>query len=288
MKRKMQVSVSGGRTSAYMAWWLKNNMAEEYDMHFVFANTGQEHPDTYRFLAACDAAFDLGLALVECVVHAGRKGSTHKIVSHETANRTGSPFEAEIRKYGISNATFIHCTREMKVNPMRSYARSIWPDEDYEIAIGIRPDETRRVSKNAAEQKIVYPLIDMHLRYPDLPDKDFIVDWFTQFSWDLRIPEYLGNCVTCHKKSDKKLNMVFRDDPEHFAFFASMEAQYGHIKPVMDPTPGDRCWWRQYRTTAQLLGGFAAADVDTSRQFSDESGGCDESCEPYEMEESDQ
>lgn len=283
-KQRLQVNVSGGRTSAYMAYWLKKNMSEQYDMLFIFANTGQEHPDTYRFLKAADAAFDLGLVMVECVVHEGRKASTHKVVSHETLNRTGQPFEDEIRKYGISNMAFKHCNREMKFNPMSSFALSLWPHGDYEIAIGIRPDETRRVSKNAAKQRIVYPLIDWHPQYPDLPDKEFIIDWFKQFSWDLRIPEYLGNCITCYKKSDKKLNMVYRDNPNNFDFFSRTEAWYGHIKPATDPTPGNRCWWRQYRNTAQLLAGFDRANIDTSNQFSDESGGCSESCEPYEME----
>ena len=61
MKETLFVSFSGGRTSAYMCWWLLKNKSDEYDFIFVFANTGQEHEKTLEFVNECDKRFGLNL-----------------------------------------------------------------------------------------------------------------------------------------------------------------------------------------------------------------------------------
>lgn len=280
-KRKLQVNVSGGRTSAYMAWWLKNNMADLYDMLFIFANTGAEHPDTYRFLRDVDEHFNLGLVMVESVVHNGeRRASTHRVVDWSTLSRNAEPYHAVCAKYGIANHSFPHCTREMKANAIHSYTRELW-GADYDVAIGIRADERRRVSPNAIKNRIIYPLVDMNP-----VDKQDVLDWFKQFEWDLAIPEHLGNCITCFKKSDKKLAAVYQDSPEHFNLFREMEKKYGHIRGPNEITPTEsRVFYRGYRSTDVLVEQMKTAPDGISRAFSnDESGGCSESCEPYQME----
>jgi hypothetical protein len=278
---KLQVNVSGGRTSAYMAWWLKEVMYDHYDMLFIFANTGQEHEDTLRFVNDVDRNFNLGLVWVEAdVQHDERKRSGHKVTDYYSASRNGEPFEEVIKKYGVCNHTHMHCTREMKKNAIDSYTRSVWGDEDFSRAIGIRADEKRRVSVNASKQKIVYPLVDM------MPvDKEFILDWWKNYDWDLKIPEHLGNCVTCYKKSDKKLNQVYRACPEAFDFFKRMEDEHSNDRIETDGIAEPRVFYRGYRSTETLLKQFATADMDTSKMFrEDETGGCSESCEPFQME----
>lgn len=103
-KETLFVSFSGGRTSAYMCWWLLNNKADKFNFIFVFANTGQEHEKTLEFVDKVDKWLGLNLVWLEAVVHEGElTGSTHKIVNYETASRTGQPFEDVIKKYGIPN-----------------------------------------------------------------------------------------------------------------------------------------------------------------------------------------
>ena len=161
--KKLFVSVSGGRTSAYMAHLLKEHHSHEYEMLFVMANTSREHPDTLRFMRDVDRHFGLNLVYVQSVVQEAGKASTFETVSENGLCQDGTVFVKMIQKYGIPNQTFKHCTRELKLNPLHAYVESVW-GKDYYTAVGIRADEKRRVSKNAGAgpHNIVYPLIDWH------------------------------------------------------------------------------------------------------------------------------
>ena len=126
MKPKLQVSISGGRTSMYMSHLLKEYCGDQFELLFVFANTGLEHDDTLRFLRDGSEAFGLDVVWVEAVTHPGaRKACTHRVVDFDTASRNGEPFEDVIAKYGIPNLKGKYCTRELKLNSIKSYMRSI-------------------------------------------------------------------------------------------------------------------------------------------------------------------
>jgi len=220
--RKLWVSISGGRTSAYMAIKLQADYSDRYDLKFIYANTGQEHEETLAFLDRIDRGFSLGVVWVEAVVnHDERKGTGHKVVSFETAARKGEPFEEVIKKYGIPNQAYPHCTRELKISPMVSYINSIGWKSEFR-AIGIRIDEVTRCRDDAAADRIIYPLIDF---FPT--EKEDVLEWFSGKDYDLKIPEHMGNCVTCWKKSDPKLFAIARDEPERFGFNIEMERKHG-------------------------------------------------------------
>lgn len=275
-KPKLQCSFSGGRTSAYMSIMLKRHFSDAYDIRFMFANTGSEHPDTLRFVNEIDIRYGLGVVWLEAVVHSGeRKASTHRIVSYETASRRNEPFDAVCAKYGIPNQTFKLCTRELKLNPMNSYMDSIgWKDQI--VAIGIRMDETRRVSASATAQRIVYPLVHW---FPT--DKQDVLAFFEDFAWDLGIPEHQGNCVFCYKKSDRKLHTLYREDPKNFDFPIRIDSLYKNVGP--NNVPGPRQMFRGRRDVHALLAEFRRNDFDASKGIAD--GGCSESCEVYDVEE---
>jgi 3'-phosphoadenosine 5'-phosphosulfate sulfotransferase (PAPS reductase)/FAD synthetase len=105
-----------------MAWEIKRRYSGAYQIIFGFANTGKEREETLVFVDRCDREWGLNLVWVEALVnHDQRKSSGHKIVSFETAARNGEPFEEVIKKYGIPNKPFPHCTRELKRNALQSY-----------------------------------------------------------------------------------------------------------------------------------------------------------------------
>lgn len=225
-KRKLLVSFSGGETSAFMAQYLWRHKRDEYDMIFVFANTGEENEETLRFVNHCSRHFGFPIAWVEAKVFMGeRRGTAHTETDYLTASRDGQPFEEVIKKYGIPNQAMPHCTRELKERPIRDYAISIgW--EDYFLAIGIRNDEIDRINAKRNELGIIYPLVFMKPM-----SKPAINFYWSNMPFRLDLKGYEGNCKACWKKSDKKLFQIAKDNERKFIFFQKMEMRYGNYTP---------------------------------------------------------
>ena len=271
------ISFSGGRTSGYMTKMLLDNYSDHYDFIVTFANTGIEHPKTLEFVNKCDTIFGFNTVWLEAVVHQGRKSCTYKVVDFETASRDGTPFERVIEKYGIPNVKFPGCTRELKLNPMRSYLRSIGIDHrKIPTAIGIRDDETRRVNPSvASEMMLEYPLIDI---WPC--DKSDVLAWWKTQPFDLEIDEFEGNCLGCCKKSIKKLFQQIERDPSVFDWHRRMEDTHRFTGPA----PNERVFFRGGLDTRRLFKLYEEnKGVPMRIAADDENGGCSESCEVYEM-----
>lgn len=282
-KKKLLVSFSGGETSAYMAQWLWNHKQDEFDMVFVFANTGQENEETLLFVEKCSKQFGFPVHWVESVVHHGkRKGSTHKVVDFKTASRNGEPFEEIITKYGISNQSFPHCTRETKLNPITSFTKEYFGTRKYYTAIGIRIDEADRMNSKAKERRLIYPLISKDYIPMTKPKINF---WWQQQPFRLQLKGYQGNCKTCWKKSDKKLFLIANENPEWFDFMNRMEEKYPRIGAEFkkDPECVDRVFFRKNRSAKDIMNeseGFDGKVLDDSDVYDmDLVGG--ESCEVW-------
>lgn len=267
---KLWASVSGGLTSMKMARMLQ--LAASAPPLFVFANTGEEDERTLRFVDRCDKEWGLNVIWVEAVVHSGRQGCTHRIVDFETASRNGEPFEAVIAKYGIPNKSYPHCNRELKLNPMRSYIKSIgW--EDAEVAIGIRADEPKRIRRDAEEVGIVYPLAHW---WPN--DKQDVLDWWEDQPFQLGIEEREGNCKWCWKKSEKKHFANIASNPEWYEFPRRMERLYSDSRPER----GHQVFFRGALSTDQLFKHYDAVQFEPRYlPRSEGSGSCSESCEAF-------
>lgn len=221
MKDKILISFSGGKTSAYMAYFLLNEWEDRHKYEFitVFANTGKEIEQTLEFVDRCDKEFNLNLIWVESLV--AKKygvGIKHKIVNFETCSRNGEPFESIISKYGIPSQGMPFCSDYLKKSPIRSFASSIGWD-DYITAIGIRIDEPKRIKKKSF--KVLYPLAQ--LKYMT---KQNINAWWDKQSFNLNIKSYQGNCDLCWKKSNRTLMTLIEESPEKVNWWLLMENKY--------------------------------------------------------------
>ena len=264
------VSFSGGRSSAYMAWKLLDEGWDESDkLAFVFANTGKEREETLLFVHRCAEEWGIRIFWVEAIVNERGMGCTHKIVDYASASRRGEPFEAVIQKYGIPNMNYLHCTRELKANPIKSFVQSELEWETYIVLQGIRLDEPRR---SKPKPGVMYPLVHV---WPTL--KWEILDWWKKQPFDLGLKDHEGNCDACHKKSTPKLVRIAQENPRAFDWWGVMENKYGLAGHNEDGTP--RTFYRGHRTAQDIV---AMSKLLTCFPYADEEedGGCSESCEP--------
>lgn len=226
MKTKVLVSVSGGETSMFMAQWILKNMSGKYELIFIFANTGQENEETLIFVQKCSDYFGFPIVWVEGVFHKELGiGTTHKVVSFKSACRDGRLFNEFIAIYGIPNQANPQCTRELKAQVIKSFARSIgW--KKYYTAIGIRSDESDRINSKAKRDRLIYPLIR------NIPTtKPEINVYWSNMPFRLNLKSWQGNCKWCWKKSLPKLIRIAKDNPEYFDVPKQIEKDYGNFFP---------------------------------------------------------
>lgn len=303
INRKINICMSGGRTSAYLTEKVLELRSQGYfnDCQFIitFANTSKEHEKTLEFVSKCDErwrkVYGAGVTWLEAQVHSDRLPSSHKITCFKGAKRNGEVFENVVIKYGLPNSQFLHCTRELKENPIMSYMESLGErvghivsgslvPSTYETWIGIREDEPARLRcKRVGKQTKTFPLAEpVYCTIKgevDLScDKNDVLDFWSEMPFDLDLPEHLGNCVDCHKKSDKKLKQVYADAGEKaFVNSAYLDAQYSKVKAqTLGGKIIERKRFRGYRNTVELIASFKADENVVSTD-----SGCETSCEPF-------
>jgi len=231
---KLLISFSGGRTSAYMTWYLFNEWPERdnWDKIVVFANTGKEAEGTLFFVDECSQEWNIPIVWVEAsrINSDGnplsKKGYKvgHKIVTYETASRNGEPFEEMISMLGVPASGAPFCSNQLKTFPINSYMKSIGC-KDYYKALGIRFDEPKRINKNP-DKKIIYPFADSLL-----VTKQMVQEWWSKQSFDLNIHPDEGNCDNCWKKDFPRLARNMLRNPKSFEWWEEMERKYGQFNP---------------------------------------------------------
>jgi len=274
--KNLVISFSGGRTSAYMAKRLFDDPVAE-NQYFVFMNTGAEDERTLEFINKCDKEWELNLIWIEALVNPEKgKRTNYRIVDFDSASRQCEPFYDVIKKYGIPNNSYPHCNRELKLHPFNSWLADTCPDAHR--AIGIRLDEIDRMAANMDKMKIIYPLIS---RWPTM--KAEILSWWEKQSFNLDIPEHYGNCVTCWKKSDRKLLTLDKNDPILFSHFQEMELIASDLGSNAPNNSG--VFFRKHRSTEDILREseeqFNAFEDKYFNYISDVSNGCSDSCDLF-------
>jgi len=232
MKTKnLLVSFSGGRTSALMCKFIKEHSKyKDWNVLFVFANTGREKEQTLKFIDECDKRFELNLVWIEAIVDQTKgKGSKYKIVNFETAERIGtenSLFKQIIKKNGLPSKLWRHCTRDLKERPIHKYAKFIFNSSEYFTALGIRADEKHRISP---DPKKIYPLAELNI------DEKFVRGWWKKQDFDLELKDYEGNCDLCFLKSKRKRITIILEDENVAKWWQDLEEKYSQEdKPMFD------------------------------------------------------
>lgn len=219
--KNILVSVSGGETSMYMAQWLKKQWGKTNDLKYIFANTGEENEATLEFIEKCSQYFDLPIIWVEAVFNGYKKGVSAKVVSFETASRNGEPFKEMIKKFGIPNMGFPHCSRELKASAINAYCRQIGFKIDFKC-IGIRADE---IDRTPTKKNIVAPLIKEGFT------KEHRNIFWRDMPFRLQLKGYEDNCKVCWKKTLRKLLTIAKYHPERFENFRKWEKEFEFFVP---------------------------------------------------------
>jgi 3'-phosphoadenosine 5'-phosphosulfate sulfotransferase (PAPS reductase)/FAD synthetase len=223
---KVQISFSGGRTSAYMLHQILavNGPFDPDRVQVIFSNTGREMPETLDFVQEVSERWGVHIVWVEGRPY-NEAGDRFEIVSHNSASRNGEPFEQMIRrKKYLPNQQARFCTAELKVRPARDYLRSIGWDH-WKAALGIRADEPRRINRDHQKERWQrwYPLADCQI------DKHIVMNFWENQPFDLGLDvvrgnSALGNCDGCFLKSEAHLAMLARDYPDRHKWWQEMEA----------------------------------------------------------------
>lgn len=213
----VQISFSGGRTSAYM---LHQILAVAGDLperaQVVFSNTGREMPETLDFVQEVSDRWGVEIVWVEDAERGG--DALFDIVSHNSASRTGEPFARLIeRKKACPDQSKRFCTEHLKILPARRFLMSLgW--RKWTNAVGIRADEAHRM-KDSIDKRVTrwYPLEDVTVEH--------VNHFWKAQPFDLRVQKGLGNCDGCFLKSEATLAALARDHPERHAWWEAQEAR---------------------------------------------------------------
>jgi 3'-phosphoadenosine 5'-phosphosulfate sulfotransferase (PAPS reductase)/FAD synthetase len=215
---KVQISFSGGRTSAYMLHQILavNGDFDPDRVRVVFSNTGREMPETLDFVQECGERWGVKIVWVEDAARIGGQ-PLFDVVSHNSASRNGEPFTRLIeRKKACPDQSKRFCTEHMKILPARRYLMSLgWTG--WANAVGIRADEQHRL-KPSPDKRVIkwYPLEDV--------TKQTVLDFWRSMPFDLRVKDGLGNCDGCFMKSEATLAALARDYPDRHRWWEDQEA----------------------------------------------------------------
>ncbi|HEO1823343.1 phosphoadenosine phosphosulfate reductase family protein [Acinetobacter baumannii] len=288
MEEKIKVvSFSGGRTSGYTV----NIFKDDPEAHFVYMDTGAEHPATYQFIKDIVKHWKINLVCLRVVVNPKmNKGVGYKIIPIDELKQDLEPWKEMLKKYGSPYYDMPFCTARMKTEPFEKYCNDVFGKNNYERWIGIRSDEPKRlpievleklslpIHKDAKNQKAGFRYL---AEISDFTKED-ILDWWEQQPFDLAITEHLGNCVFCIKKHLNKVALAAKDEPEQAVKW--IEVTEG---PSVRSEGRKYNHHRMYRSRLHLsdvIEAFKAHNRDelfnalrSSKRYG--SGSCSESCE---------
>ena len=233
LDRKQVVSLSGGRSSAYMLYRLLTE-EQEKERIVLFYNTGKERMETLDFVAEIATRWQVGVTWLEYDYDGSARGTkndprhTYRIVSRETAGTDGEPFQRMIAAGGgfLPNVHRRRCTQELKVRTGERYLKRHLglPRAAYVENLGIRYDEPRRWQRAMAQEecRVYYPLVERKTTKAD------VAEFWQRQPFDLGIDSEIGNCDLCFLKGKRNLLDTIRREPARAQFWIDLEESTGN------------------------------------------------------------
>lgn len=245
----VQIAFSGGRTSAYMLHQiLEANGGLPDRVEVTFQNTGREMAQTLDFVAEVGRRWGVSIVWLEYIPHAPH----FQIVGHNSAARSGEPFDALIdKKQYLPNQQSRFCTIELKIRTPKRYLVSRgW--RRWTSCVGIRADEPHRLNKPAPKDRwtVWTPLADAGV------GRHHVSDFWAAQSFDLELPNvkgncWLGNCDGCFLKSEAHVAAFTREYPERAAWWEAAEARVGAME-ASKGRPADNAQFSKRYSRAEL------------------------------------
>jgi len=248
-------NVSGGKDSAALSLHLRELGIEH---RRVFADTGWEHPDTYRYLDSLEAVI-------------GPIERVRPLLGMADLIRKKGMFPGRTRRF---------CTSELKVRPLNAYMASIDPEWRAIVAVGIRADEsTARAGLeewehdgNAMERWVWRPLIRwtvddviaIHKRHGLAPNPLY-----------LRGAERVG-CWPCIYARKAEIRMVAEESPERIDEIRELEdAVRARMEERIssDPEYRARAEEKRYRAPTFFQHGERMMPIDEAAEWARTSHG---------------
>lgn len=224
------VSFSGGRTSGFMLHEIvsAHGGVLPQDVFVTFANTGREMPETLDFVRDCGEQFGVEIVWLE-YQRREEPAQRWKRVSYETAARAGEPFDALLAgKKFLPNVVARFCTQDLKIRPMRDFARSQGWDY-WTNVVGLRADERYRVASIKASADRERWDIAVPLAAAGVSKHEVSAFWEAR-NWGLRLPTIngttpMGNCDCCFLKGEATIAGIMRQRPGRGQWWADKERE---------------------------------------------------------------
>jgi 3'-phosphoadenosine 5'-phosphosulfate sulfotransferase (PAPS reductase)/FAD synthetase len=198
------------------------------DVHVLFCNTGKEAEETLIFVRECAQRLGVNIVWLEYESNEVQR-KRWRVVDFDSASRRGEPLEKIFgdRRF-LANPVKRICTAYGKIKPMKYYAQDVLGFKNWDVAIGFRADEPRRVAKLAVPDREpmerIAPLARAGVSVRD------VADFWEAADFDLGLPNHggtspHGNCDLCFLKGAARVFSLICEKPSRAVWWIGQESR---------------------------------------------------------------